>query len=366
MIEIGSEFSSNTNMYGNYEDSVYKFLIQKYSADNISFVNSGRLAISLILGSIKETKKKKALLPLYLCESIIDVFDSYQYDCEFYDPNSLTRVTLNKNSFDVILLIDYFGFTDGVVSSENAFSAFGKKQGSIVIRDVTHSVFMRSSTISSHSYVDFEVCSLRKWFAIYSGGYVATLNPLFSGFQQNIELPKNDKFVDNRALAMKMKGAAEYQINKSKVLDLLKVAESHLTEMQITSIDEHSLYELKKISVVNLRRARTINAKILVAGIKKIDGLNLMYENFRADDVPLFVPVIVDENLKYSLKKYLANELIYLPSHWPIPMTYKSLLSKNRVYYKEISFVCDQRYSENEMFQVLDKVKQFLCQNINS
>ncbi len=64
-------------------------------------------------------------------------------------------------------------------------------------------------------------------------------------------------------------------------------------------------------------------------------------------DCPLFVPIIIDD--RDNKRKKLINNQIYLPVHW-----HNELNIDNKIYEKELSLVCDQRYNEEDIKEYID------------
>lgn len=64
--------------------------------------------------------------------------------------------------------------------------------------------------------------------------------------------------------------------------------------------------------------------------------------------VPMFVPIFL-ENRNEMRKKLMKNN-IFCPVHWPFNASEED---KNSLYDTELSLVCDQRYSSNDMENIV-------------
>lgn len=135
----------------------------------VCFVRLGRSAIRLALKN-EYFSRRVALLPRYICQSVIDAFESFEVF--FYDIGkdlsvckSLFREIVNQIKPSVILTMPYFGFTtDKNIEKELSDC---KDNGIILINDITQALFLGNNGIA-----DYTVASLRKWFPIPDGGFL--------------------------------------------------------------------------------------------------------------------------------------------------------------------------------------------------
>ena len=74
------------------------------------------------------------------------------------------------------------------------------------------------------------------------------------------------------------------------------------------------------------------------------------------NDCPLFVPILYKN--RNELREYLIKKEIYCPIHWPKP--FKENEISNLLYEKEISLVCDQRYTADDMKRIVKEIKGFI------
>ena len=107
---------------------------------------------------------------------------------------------------------------------------------------------------------------------------------------------------------------------------------------------------------VYIAEKRRINARRLVDGICKIKEIKIWREQIRDNDIPLFVPILVAENQRDELRKYLIDHEIYCPVHWPLSNLHGNI---NEIFNNELSLVCDQRYSLEEIDKEIEVVKNF-------
>ena len=69
-------------------------------------------------------------------------------------------------------------------------------------------------------------------------------------------------------------------------------------------------------------------------------GNKFLIEDYNQNDSLLFVPIILEHDLRDKLRKYLIEKQVYLPIHWPLEERI------NNVFEKELSLICDQRYTK--------------------
>lgn len=144
---------------------------------SFSFVLSGRTAYDLAIKDIiKKRNIEKALLPSYICESMILPFIINKIPFELYRVNfnpQNEKFTFDYNKIKetrnaIILLCDYF-----VPDSTYNLISSCIDESNYLIHDITHTIFSNSLLLHRDNYT---VCSLRKWFDIPDGGLVISNN----------------------------------------------------------------------------------------------------------------------------------------------------------------------------------------------
>ena len=340
MKEIGSEFSFVNNHHG--LGLLFPFLPKS------SFVFSGRTAIETI---IKNTSIQKIAFPSYCCDSMLVPFRENGIEVVFYNVNYDDKLKINFSiaaNSDAVLWCNYFGFNIPTPD----ITAF-KESGGIIIEDITHSFF---STNQYNDQSDYLVASLRKWEPIVCGGYCCSVNGELK------EVPVNKppiEFVHLKKNAMMLKSKYLETGNESlkpEFLSMFKEANEWLANNYSgLSIDEESEKILNCIDADKERSMRRNNAKAIYDGIKEIDYIRPM---FRIDDMdcPLFVPVIIDRDLRDKVRKKLIDNKIYCPVHWPRP----NADCNSNLYDMELSLICDQRYNESDMQRIISVLKETL------
>ena len=76
-------------------------------------------------------------------------------------------------------------------------------------------------------------------------------------------------------------------------------------------------------------------------------------------DCPMFVPIYVPNGQRDRMKQYLIKQEIYCPVHWPISKHHRLSKKERLLYDNELSLVCDQRYTEEDMSRMADTIFAF-------
>lgn len=326
--EIGSEFWS----------------VPTTEADNGLFPEdtrwflSGRSALTCILRDIREhTAAKTAALPAWCCDSMILPFLEAGFSLRFYpvypENGVLVQDFSGAEGADVWLVMDYFGYTGPLPPKTDA----------IVIRDLTHSVFSRS-----YDDAQYYFGSLRKWAGFYTGGFAWGLA------QQN--LPENEAYVSMRSDAMAQK--ERYIVGNSDSKAYLSVfgdAEEMLENCAPAGAARRDVLLAQKLDVAAIRHRRRENAAILLEAFSNI----ALFPALREEDCPLFVPILVPDGKRDELRRYLIQNAIYCPVHWPLTNAHKADPQTLQIYQNGLSLICDQRYGAADMIRIVETVKTF-------
>lgn len=332
--EIGSEFwKVETEKENNF------------FPDETIWFSSGRTALRAIIKDIRINHKVKTVsLPSWCCDSMIIPFVEEGLDVLFYPvyfENGKLKQDINKDT-DIIFVMDYFGYSSDL-TVENV-----KK---IVIRDLTHSVFSKK-----YDDADYYFGSLRKWTGIYTGGF-ALKN---GSWNINLDFSATDNcYISLRKQGMKQK--AKYMLGEYENKDFLKIfheAEVYLdTTKDITVGYSEDILKSKTLDINLIRKKRQENAKFLLENIKFDKNIQPIFTEFKNGDVPLFVPILVND--RNQLRKKLIDSSIYCPVHWGVSIHHDLNQVENYIYNHEISIVCDQRYDIDDMQRICDVINEW-------
>lgn len=343
-MELGSDFELDLSELSSKHDSVYQYL-QEY---NTIFLDSGRSA-SRILNSV--LKKGTILLPDYICESVLQVYQN-QFRMKYYHINRDFSIDiddfLNKmdDSVTAVYLMHYFGMIQGKEVLAAIVSA-KKRYAFTVIEDTTHSIFTKSQTIG-----DYCICSLRKWFPVTDGGVLYSDQKLKDICVQDI--PVKDPSEKLTAMLLK-KLYIDGKLDCNDLYREIFIKEEQKLDQQcfVYQISDISRSLLKYFSVSDLKNKRKKNFSMLYESVyhKKMD---LVIGS--KDAIPLVCPIYIEDRDEF--RRYLMNNHVYCAVHWPLKETELYLNEETISFSKHIiSLPIDQRYNEKHM--------RYLCKLVN-
>jgi hypothetical protein len=349
--EIGSEFWLNDTP--DELDSEIPDWINQFG--NATLTSSGRGAISLFLQKI-QPKFKTALLPAYVCDSVIIPFIEQGYICYYYDLNERLIPDIESinsyNDMGVFFHMGYYGFPTNNQLSDVIQKL--KAKGSIIIEDVTHTLY---SDYNRSEYNDYYVASLRKWFGLPSGGVLVSVNGYIS---EPSEL--NEYLADIRRQALLIKGDYIVRPNaalKSQYLSLFELGEEFLdrdvTPYQIDVISKKLIGTLNSSRLIEKRRE---NFSILFEGIRLMNYIDSVFLSLPDNVCPMFFPIYLNTN-RNKIRQRLIEHEIYCPIHWPIPSQIGHIQDRNalEIYNKILSIPCDQRYGTKDMERIISTLR---------
>lgn len=324
--EIGSEFW----------DIPMCDIDNQYFDENTVWFLSGRIALRQVINEIMKTRVVKTVaLPSWCCDSMIIPFVEAGFTISFYKVSGKEQKLSNINT-DVILVMDYFGYT--------GYSNLKGYEG-IVIRDITHSVFSKR-----YNDADYYFGSLRKWAGFLTGGFACRVDVC--------ESLSECEYVDMRKAAMKEKTAYMEGMSNSKgYLKIYNDAEEYLEGfIGIKGADSDDIKAAHILDVDFIKDRRRMNAGYLLKNLCDL----AIFKQIKEDDCPMFVPIIVPNGKRDALRKFLIENDVYCPIHWPISKYHQLDIDSKSVYENGLSLVCDQRYTEKDMMRMVDLINELL------
>lgn len=338
MKEIGSEFPWNGGE---------KYLqTHNQCFDSGVLVFSGRTAIETVLKN--EPSIRKAMLPAYCCDSMIEPFRRAGIELLFYPVFYEDRLKIElsiPDDVDCLLWCNYFGFKSEIPDLNRFVS-----RGGIIIEDITHSLF---SEKSFHEQSHYLVASVRKWEPVLSGGYCVSRKGTLTMYPT--EKPTLS-FLDSKMAAMRMKKMyldGCYSVDKEQFLQMFSQSNHWLAENYSgLAIDSYSKEVLMNADIQSHGEVRRHNARVLYEELKNNQKIRFMFE-IEQMDCPLFVPVLIEIEKRDAVRKKLIENQIYCPVHWPRP----NASCESNLYDMELSLICDQRYKIEDMHRVADVLR---------
>ena len=368
-MEIGSIFEINptTVRKGGETDALHLGQVDKYGKKQSCFTASGREAIALALVSLERERPdvpKRCLMPAYMCDSVFLPFLHRGWELVFYPVDrdlettgeEIFRLAL-EHTPGLIFLHPYYG-TDTCAGLRGQLSAL-RKNGVLVMEDVTQSYYLEEAGKDA----DFVVGSLRKWYAVPDGGFVAADIPLAKDVMESGEAyarerlaPLVQKWEYLREKERRTGGAltAGWLPRKAEYLKQNRLLENALDCYRgVRCISGISAEILSKVNEEEARRQRTENYRTLydgICGMKRLWPI-LLREEAQA---PLYLPVYTKE--RDSLQRFLAERGVYAPVLWPVGEENKDFLEGDEAYIfgHMLALPIDQRYGAAEMERIAE------------
>lgn len=332
-----------------------------YANDIINEYLLGRTALDAIIQDAIKTKKiKKVMLPSYCCHTMIAPFAKHGLEIEFYDIFTLgsgIEYCIEENaSFDAILIMQYFGFYNA-----NFFDLIKKwkARGKIIIEDATHSILQ----LRPYSEVsDYVFVSYRKWMATNGGAIVKKRNGSIT-----TELVKDAESARDKYLRLKKKAVEEKKRyfadgagGTKNYLSIFQQAEETIeNEYAGFQIDSDSQHAIRYTDYNRIKVIRRENAKYLLGELAGISRIKRVFTSIDEQDCPLFVPILLKREDRADMRQFLIKKNVFLPMHWPVSNLHKLTNRAKQFYDEEISIVCDQRYTVEDMAYIINQIKEW-------
>lgn len=308
------------------------------------YVLSGRTAIDLIIQDIAKRRAVRSVyMPAWGCDSMLAPFSHRDIHVDFYDVRFDGQLKCHidfTDSTDILYVTNYFGYENTLpIEIVKRF----KEQGSIILYDRTHSFLMENDPYLE--LADYSFASIRKWMGVIGGAVVNGV--------KDCQL-KPYPYLECKEKAMRMKKAfieGDTSIDKQAFLSPYGEFGHHLAEdYQNYEMDDLSYALYKTEDFAAMRQKRRENAKYLHEHLKGVRFLGELTDN----SVPLFVPVFFETTeQRNAVRKKLIEAQIYCPIHWPKPAQIPADFAVNKIYDTELSLICDQRYTTEDMARIV-------------
>lgn len=352
--EIGGDFwieKIDDNLH--VEPTLLGAINRNWKTQDSTLTFAGRASIELALVDILNDRHiKRACVPAYCSFGMLQPFMERKIPYDFYDVSWNGKelcYQLNEDKhYDLALTMTYFGMssaeTDRLIQNVH-------EHGGVVIEDITHALFDKKERMEK---ADYYVASLRKWFPLYSGGWLGKVNGTIEK-KPNIS---GDAKVDTAKLSMELmadyiEGRSDDKatciLNRTYFEDWLVLLEC------MTAIDSASEGMLARLDFEKCLQKRKNNAMRLYDGLCHIPGIQFL--NKRTDwemCAPICVPVLIEHDQRNALQETLAENGIYCQIMWQERMGADMSIRD-----RELSLVCDHRYNEADMDKMIGVISDF-------
>ncbi len=336
------------------------------------FVLSGRTAIDLIIQDIaKKQPVRSVYMPAWGCDSMIAPFLSRGVEIGFYDIcpaeiaenaekasgriiSAISALSAGQKelSESILYVTNYFGYENTIpIETVKRF----KEKGAVILYDRTHSFLMVNDPYLE--LADYSFASIRKWMGVIGGAEVEGVKDV---------VLKPCPYLEPKESAMRMKQAymaGDNTINKQEFLSLYGEFGHHLAEdYRDYEMDDLSYAIYKATDFEVMKAQRKANAQYLYEHLK---GVRFMYD-LTDKAVPLFVPVLFEsKEQRDAVRRKLIEAEIYCPIHWPKPSQITADFEANKIYDTELSLICDQRYTTDDMARMAAVINEHGFNGLN-
>lgn len=314
MKEIGGYFEFEQLISNEY----YKDLIK---------LNTGRNALIYLM---KVKKIKKIYIPYYLCESVSEILEKYNYEYEFYQIKEDFLPNFNKELLDseYLYIVNYYGQL-----SNNVIIKLKERYKNIIL-DNTHAFFQKPI-----ENVDI-IYNCRKWFGVPDGAYLS--------INCNLKEELEEDFSRGRMNWL----LGRYEESASKYYNYFKENDIQFKEEPLKKMSNLTQNLMGAIDYKRIKKIRKLNYEYLDKKLKDINKLKL-----NTPKVPFCYPLYLENIDIESLKKNLAEQKIYIPTLWPNVIKENLEESIEYKYAKNILPIpCDQRYDKEDMKKIIEKI----------
>ncbi|QHW32607.1 hypothetical protein GZH47_18485 [Paenibacillus rhizovicinus] len=306
-IEIGSEFSLDAQ-HSIPKDDTFLHRLEDFQT---MYYRSGRSAIR---GVVSQINGRRALIPAYICQSVIEAFEQENYILDFYTINKDFSIDIDDVSrklteaTDVFFLMHYFGKLQSDDDLQTIHNLC-RSCAATIVEDTTHSILTKPRTVG-----DYCVASLRKWFALPDGGVAYRVSGELNAAPNCV----NRSFTNARAAGMFLKGLYLEGLTGGHEVyrDLFAKAEKWMDgDNEAGEMSELSKQFIAGFDVGDAVSKRGENANYLADHINN-RFVSPALGTYRAEESPFFYTLYVEK--RDGFRSYLNRHHIYCPVHWPI------------------------------------------------
>lgn len=294
-------------------------------------LNSGRNSLEYIL---RAKDYNKIYLPFYICDSVLEPIKKLNTNFEFYKIDTNLKPIFSKELArnEVILIVNYFAIQGRLISELS--SKFDN-----VIVDNTQAFFEKPITGVDTFY------SPRKFFGVPDGGYLFTDKFLEMKFEE-------DKSVIRANHLLK-----RIEDGPENGYHCFLKNEKSFANQQTKKMSKFTRALLKSIDYVRVREIRNENFSFLHQALKYDNEFYPVIESANING-PMVYPFLKKGNDK--LRKHLINNKVFVATYWPDVLEWLNHKDCYEIYLLNnlIPLPIDQRYSVNEMKEIVNIVKE--------
>lgn len=313
-------------------------------------LSCGRDCLDYLIDYLYLKEKGLILLPSYLCGTIIEPFKARGMKYGFYRITDKLTIDLDdlmkkidKQKVSMILIINYFGFTDKNIDKIKRICEDKKIQ---FIEDGIHSF---TNKIDEHliTYNSYRKCVFLPDGALLYGISEKNKVKIYKSF-------KHFLFIFCRSVAGIIKN---FQFLKFIYWPLFLLSENKLIYYKRPGqMSRFSKFLLKKVDFNKVILRRRENFLYLLKNIKNPSILPI-YNTLPKNVCPFGFPIIVKK--REDLKKILVKNRIYPAVHWKFPedISKEEFEESYELSNKIMTLPIDQRYTLKDMERIIETIK---------
>lgn len=370
-VEIGSIYEMNPSLFDSQDvGRSMSFILKetgKYHKANILYTQSGREAIGLALKCFAYNhpeSPKRCLLPAYMCDTVFFPFERAGWEMHFYhldrrmraDADELNRL-IEQIRPGMIFIHPYYGVDTW--ESIRSFLPVWRARGIYIMEDVSQSYYLENVGAEA----DYCVGSLRKWYAVTDGGFLACDEAILGE-----GIVPNREFVDKRRELLTEKwiylhekrGTQEGQALKEDYLKKNREMEDWLDAYAgISAMSTETSAILSGVDEETCKRRREDNCGYLHRHLRNMAQIVPVFGEGYEKAAPLYYPVYAKD--RDGLQYFLKQHDIYAPTLWLVGEENKDCLSveEGYIYRHILALPIDQRYGAKEMQRIVEVLGQY-------
>ena len=336
--------------------------------DSYETIATGRSGLKLILDTLRGDMNPTALLPSYLCGSILQAFQACNISVSFYRVRSDLSIDIEDlvRQFEnikpgVLLFINYFGFPVGVLEQQIIREL---KSACWVIEDCVQGSLIEQASPVVGNLGHFVLTSFRKYLFLPDGGLVLS--------RTNHNFPKlppaQGNFVTYRLLGKHLRylylndslSLPEFEI---AFLNLFEKAEQELdAQIPLMSMSVVSRQLLSQVCLNNVICARRRNFSILLDRFvqqKTWSSIGVpVFPGLPEGVSPLAFPIQIDGRIRNRIRQKLMDMNVFCPIHWHLPEEIQSdhFVESKLLSEQILSIPIDQRYTPADMQEMVKRL----------
>jgi len=321
---------------------------------NCLYLDTGRSAIYMaLLSIIRQGGKREAWLPRYCCKSVLLPFEKLGFKLNFYSLGSDLKSPSKlppKLDGETFFLIHYFGKRNQVIL--DYLEQMRRQQHFFVIEDCVQALL--NNKVGTCDYVLY---SFRKFFPQPDGALLISDFPLDSKSLS----PANEAFVSRRLIGKLMRDEGYTRSFLGLFAQAEEIIDSSICPREMSYLSQYLLNRTDSTAIARKRRG---NFLYLLQSLQQqrldFDLIHPLFDSLEIDEVPLGLPVVVNQYYRDKLRDFLISQQVYCPVHWPLEGEESATWEEEMLLSRSLlTLPIDQRIDSYALVYLIDKISDF-------